>query len=43
LDYEIGHPTITTTVTAWLQMQLGHSEAAAFMPYDSELWEWVEG
>ena len=42
LEQEIAHPTITTAVTAWLQMQLGHDAAEAFFPYDSALWTWEQ-
>ena len=40
LEQEIAHPTIATAVTAWLQMQLGNTDAEAVFPYESELWTW---
>ena len=41
-DYEIAHPTIATTVVAWLQLQLGYAEAEVHMPFESDLWEWTQ-
>jgi len=40
LDFELAHPAISTTVTAWLQLQLGHDAALDTMPFDSPLWDW---
>jgi predicted dienelactone hydrolase len=42
LSFEEGSPSINTAITAFLQMQLGHGDAEAFMPYDSPLWEWTQ-
>jgi len=42
LEQDIAHPTIATTVTAWLQLQLGNSAAEDAFPYGSELWTWEQ-
>ena len=42
LDQAVAHPTIATAVTAWLQIQLGHDDAADVFPSDSELWTWEQ-